>query len=254
MVRALTSSRPHTARRPALVVAPDLEALARAAAKHVRAAAAKAIARRGRFRLALAGGDTPRALYRTLAGEQEGVDWRRTDLFFGDERAVAPDDSQSNYRMARETLLDPASVPPANVRRLRGEEPDLDATARAYEETLKAGAVAPWLDLALLGMGGDGHTASLFPGHPALAEWRRLCVSVLGPKPPRLTLTRSVFLDADDVIFLVSGSGKAEALRDVVAGPDRLQELPAQAIARRELPVTIYCDRDAAALLPKEAP
>jgi len=241
--------------RPDVVVSPDLDALARAAAKHVRAAAAKAIARRGRFRLALAGGSTPKALYRLLASEPGSVDWRRTDVFFGDERGVPPDDAASNYRMARETLLEPAAVPPANVRRLRGEDADLDATARAYEETLKAGAVPPWLDLALLGMGADGHTASLFPNSESLDERLRLCLAVAGPPPAarRLTLTYPVFADAADVLFLVAGAEKAEALRDVVAGPDHLTPLPAQLVVWRPGPVTVMCDRDAAALLPQQA-
>jgi 6-phosphogluconolactonase len=240
---------------PDVVVSPDLEALARAAAKHVRAAAAKAIARRGRFRLALAGGSTPRALYRVLASEPGSVDWRRTDVFFGDERAVPPDDPASNYRMARETLLEPAAVPPANVRRLRGEDPDLDATARAYETTLTAGAVPPWLDLVLLGIGPDGHTASLFPDSDALDERQRLCVAVAGAPAPsarRLTLTYPVFADAAEVLFMVAGSEKAAALRDVLAGPEQSHGLPAQLVVRRPGPVAVLCDRDAAALLPKE--
>jgi 6-phosphogluconolactonase len=241
------------------VIVPDLEGLARAAAKHVRASAAKAVARRGRFRLALAGGSTPKALYRALAADPGSLDWRRTDLFFGDERAVPPGDPASNYHMARETLLEPAAIPPANVRRLRGEDPDPDATARAYEELLTAGAEPPWLDLALLGMGADGHTASLFPGSPALDERRRLCVAVDPPptaSPPvrRLTLTTPVFQAAEDVLFLIAGAEKAAALRDILAGPERPQALPAQIVAHRPGPVTIVCDQAAASLLAKEAP
>jgi len=254
-------SSPHarSSRGPALVIVPDLEGLARAAAKHVRAAAARAIARRGRFRLALAGGSTPRVLYRALAADAGGIDWRRTDFFFGDERAVPPDHAASNYHMVRETLLEPAGIPAANVHRLRGDDADLDATARAYEETLKAGAAPPWLDLALLGLGPDGHTASLFPGSPALDERQRLCVAVdapttASPATRRLTLTYPVLDDAEDLLFLAAGREKAAVLREVVAGPERPRDLPAQRLLRRARPTTLVCDGEAAALLPEAAP
>ena len=161
----------------------------------IRGLAAGAIAARGRFRIALAGGSTPRALYPHLV---TGVDWTRTDVFFGDERAVPPDDPQSNYRMARETLLEPARVPPANVLRWRGEAADLDAAARDYEQALRAGGARPLLDLALLGLGPDGHTASLFPGTTALAArsgWRSPSTSpALATR--RLTLTYPALLAA----------------------------------------------------------
>ena len=134
--------------------------------------AAAAIALRGRFRIALAGGSTPRALYPRLV---RTVDWSHTDVFFGDERTVPPDDPQSNYRMARETLLDPARVPAKNVHRWQAEADNLDAAARAYELALGIGGS---LDLALLGLGPDGHTASLFPETTALAETQRLAVAV----------------------------------------------------------------------------
>src|SRR5450432_660128 len=151
-----------TSPQPTLVVAADLDGLARLASDRVRVLAGDALAARGRFRIALAGGSTPRALYAHLAAARD-LDWGRTDVFFGDERSVGPDDPQSNYRMARETLLSPAGVPPENVHRPHGEDPDLDAAARAYEAAL-GGAGAPPFDLVLLGMGADGHTASLFPG------------------------------------------------------------------------------------------
>src|SRR5262249_16803334 len=121
---------------PQVVVAADPDALARAGADRVRAAAGAAAERGARFRLALAGGSPPRALYRLLAAAGRGIDWARTDLFFGDERCVPPDPPESNYRMARETLLEPAAVPAANVHRMAGEATDLDAAARAYEAAL----------------------------------------------------------------------------------------------------------------------
>jgi 6-phosphogluconolactonase len=230
--------------QPKIVVAASLPELVAIAAAHVRAAAADAIAARGRFRIALAGGSTPRALYPALVA---GVDWTRAKVFFGDERAVPPGDPKSNYRMARETLLDPARVSPANVVRWRAEEPDLDAAARDYEAALRAGASAPWLDLALLGLGPDGHTASLFPGTSALAEEDRLAVAVdvaqMGTR--RLTLTYPALCGAGEVCFLVTGPDKAAALATVVESG----HLPAARIVRRAGPVTIFCDRDAASAL-----
>ena len=229
---------------PHIVVATDLPSLIAKAAAHIREAAAGAIAARGRFRIALAGGSTPRALYPTLV---QGIDWARTTVFFGDERAVPPDDPQSNYRMARETLLDPARVPAANVVRWRGEDPDLDAAARDYQAALTRGASAPWLDLALLGMGPDGHTASLFPGTSALAEQDRLAVALDVPEmgTRRLTLTYPALCGARDVCFLVTGRDKAPALASVVEAG----HLPAARIVSRGGPVTIFCDQAAASAL-----
>jgi 6-phosphogluconolactonase len=227
---------------PELVVAESVAALVASAAASVRRAAAGAIAARGRFRVALAGGSTPRALYPLLV---EGVDWTRADVFFGDERAVPPDDPQSNYRMARETLLAPARVPDANVHRWQSESPDLDAAARAYEQALRARPAAPVLDLALLGLGPDGHTASLFPGTAALSVADRLAVAVdvpaLGTR--RLTLTYPVFLEAGEVFFLVTGPDKRAALADVLR-PD--STLPAARIIHRSRSACIFCDRAAA--------
>jgi 6-phosphogluconolactonase len=242
-----TPSDPEVA-APELVVATDLDAVARVAADRVRVLAADAIAARGRFRLALAGGSTPRALYAYLAAAPD-VDWTRTDLFFGDERAVPPDDAQSNYRMANETLFAPARVPPENIRRLRGEGPDLDAAARDYEAAL-GGADAPPLDLTVLGMGADGHTASLFPGTAALDERRRLVVAVDVPqlKTHRLSLTYPALLASRDVMFLVCGADKAETLAAVL-GPTRdARRWPSQLVLRRALPrpTLLFCDRAAA--------
>lgn len=233
-----------------MIVAAHLDDLVARAAAHLRAAAATAIGSRGRFRIALAGGSTPRALYPQLVG---GVDWTRTTIFFGDERSVGPDDPQSNYRMARETLLGPAGVPAANVVRWRGEDPDLDAAARDYEKALTSNAEAPWLDLALLGLGPDGHTASLFPGTTALAEESRLAVAVDVPaqKTRRLTLTYPVLCGAREICFLVTGRDKASALAAVLGRS--VGALPATRIVRAPNPVTIFCDTEAAGALSPEA-
>ena len=227
----------------------DAEAVSEAAAHEFVRAAGEAVAARGRFRAALSGGSTPRRLYQLLAAPpyRDQIDWARTDLFWGDERAVPPDDPQSNYRMARETLLDPARVPPANVVRWRSEDPDLDAAARDYEASLTRGASAPWLDLALLGLGPDGHTASLFPGTSALAEDERLAVALdvaeMGTR--RLTLTDPALCGARDVCFRATGPDKAPALATVVEA----RRLPAARIVRRAGPVTIFCDEAAARAL-----
>lgn len=228
---------------PRLVIAAHLAELVEAAASHIRGAAATAVAARGRFRIALAGGSTPRALYPLLV---QGVDWSRADIFFGDERAVGPTDPQSNYRMARETLLDPAGVLPANVFRWRGEDPDLEAAARDYQEALTRNASVPWLDLALLGLGPDGHTASLFPGTTALTEESRLAVAVDVPQhgTRRLTLTYPALCGAREVCFLITGGDKAQALAAVVG--DGGSRLPAARIMHSAGPVTVFCDQAAA--------
>ena len=233
---------PEIAVGPALFVADDAATLVKTVAARIRALAASAILHEGRFRVALAGGSTPRALYPHLVA---GIDWARGDVFFGDERTVPPDDPQSNYRMARETLLQPARVPDANVFRWRTESSDLDAAARDYERALRAREFPPALDLALLGLGPDGHTASLFPNTTALAVEDRLAVAVDVPVPAtrRLTLTYPAFLEAGEVFFLVTGRDKRAALADVIRPGSTL---PAARIAHRPRSACIFCDRDAA--------
>ena len=237
-------------KQPTLVVAADLDGLARLAADRVRVLAGDALAARGRFRLALAGGSTPRALYSHLATSD--LDWARTDVFFGDERSVGPEDPQSNFRMARETLLAPAAVPPENVHRMRGEDPDLESAAFDYENALGGPAAAPF-DLVLLGMGGDGHTASLFPGTAALDERRRLCVANDVPQlgARRLTLTYPVFEAARDLMFLVAGADKADTLRDVLGPARDARRWPSQVLLRRAepRPALLFCDRAAVSKL-----
>ena len=230
------------AARPDIVVADTVATLVETAAGSIRALAADAIADRGRFRIALAGGSTPRALYPHLV---TGIDWTRTDVFFGDERAVPPDDPQSNYRMARETLLEPARVPEANVFRWRAEAADLEAAARDYEQALRARGAPPWIDLALLGLGPDGHTASLFPGTSALAVEDRLAVAVEVPQlaTRRLTLTYPALLGAKHVMFLVTGAEKRAALANVLRPGS---PLPAARIIQQSAGVRILCDAEAA--------
>jgi 6-phosphogluconolactonase len=227
---------------PALFIADDPAAVMQMVTDRIRAVAAEALVRHERFRIALSGGSTPRLLYPRLV---DAVDWKRADIFFGDERTVPPEDPQSNYRMVRETLLAPAHVPDANVFRWRGEAPDLDGAARDYAQALRARAAPPLLDLALLGLGPDGHTASLFPGTAALSVEDRLAVAVDVPAmgTRRLTLTYPVFLEAGEVFFLVTGRDKHAALADVLR-PE--SALPAARIAHRPRSACIFCDREAA--------
>jgi 6-phosphogluconolactonase len=203
-----------------LVTLADPAALARAAAEEVTRRAAEAVAARGAFTLVLAGGSTPRALYRLLADPAEPfrarVAWPAVHAFFGDERAVPEGSPDSNAGMARAALL--AHVPLAAVHRIEGERGAAEAAAR-YEADLRArfGDVpAPAFDLVLLGVGPDGHTASLFPGSPALDERRRWAVAGppgLPPRVERVTLTFPVLDAARAVLFLVAGADKAAALR-----------------------------------------
>jgi 6-phosphogluconolactonase len=209
--------------RTRLRVVDDAAAVALAAASHVAAAAARATSARGAFHLALAGGTTPRAAYQALA--KLPVEWGAVHAWFGDERAVSADDPDSNYRMAKEALFDHVAIPSANVHRMVGESADLDGAAAAY-----SAALPPSLDLILLGMGEDGHTASLFPGSRAVLETGRAVVPVVGPKPPprRLTVTRRVLDAARELVVLVTGSGKADVLARALAGPEAPTELPVQ--------------------------
>jgi 6-phosphogluconolactonase len=183
--------------------------------------------------LALAGGRTPRAVYERLA-ELE-YDWRAVEVFFGDERCLPPDDPDSNFRMADESLLSRVA---ARVHRMRGESCD----AAGYEEELRAvfGEGVPKFDFAFLGLGADGHTASLFPGDAALAERERLVVRVERPHQPRLTLTLPVLSAAKLAVFLVAGEEKREALAQLMTGAD----IPAARVAAER--VVIIADAAAA--------
>jgi 6-phosphogluconolactonase len=202
-----------------------LAEVARAAAEEVVRLAGEAVRAHRRFSVALSGGSTPRALFRLLAAARDRIDWSAVHVFWGDERHVPPDHADSNYRMARETLLDHVSIPAANIHRIPGEDPDAAHAAALYEEELvEAFALAPRqlprFDLVLLGLGAEGHTASLFPDSAALHERERRVVAVFVPKldAHRITLTPPVLNHAAAVIFLVSGADKAAALAAVLDG------------------------------------
>jgi 6-phosphogluconolactonase len=223
------------------------ERLAEAAARAFVQEAARAVAERGRFAVALAGGSTPEATYEVLARDHAGdVDWPNVHVFFGDERTVPPDHEDSNYRMAREALLD--VVPVGSVHRMRGEEAPEEAAA-SYEGELMEffGEAPPALDLVMLGIGADGHTASLFPETPALEVTDRLVFANPVPKldATRLTLTAPVLSAARSVNFLVAGEGKAEALREILEGDADPRRYPAKLVRPLGGP-TWFVDRAAA--------
>lgn len=216
---------------------PDPESLAEEAAREFACAASDSIRDNGLLRVALAGGSTPRALYRRLtqAPYRTGIDWGRVRFFWGDERCVAPDNDRSNYRMARETLLGPLAIPREHIERMRGEQEPRRA-ALLYERALveKAGGRGrmPRLDLVLLGLGADGHTASLFPGTRALAQRRRAVSANYVPafREWRLTLTYPVFNAARRVIFLVAGEEKRAPASKILKRERGYRQLPASGI------------------------
>lgn len=219
----------------------DTDHMARAAADYIVTASQSAIAARGGFSIGLAGGSTPRVLYGLLATDAfaSQIDWSRTHVFWGDERCVWPDHPESNYRMARETLLDQVSLPPCNIHRMRSELEPHEA-AHEYEKTLQhffanhsvAGEHGAGFDLILLGMGDDGHTASLFPGTQALYEQDRRAVANFVEKLGvwRITLTASFINAAATVLFLVAGASKAERLQQVLHDPYQPDLLPVQMV------------------------
>jgi 6-phosphogluconolactonase len=242
-----------------VIILADAAALAAEAAQRFVAAAAAAVAERGRFSVALAGGSTPAAMYRLLGQQplRDQVAWDRVRVLFGDERCVPPDAPESNFRMAQETLLAAVPVPPAGVLRMAGELPGPDAADRYAEQLAKA--VPPdrpggWprVDLVLLGMGDDGHTASLFPGMPVLDEDRR-CVAwtevpdYVRPAVTRLTLTLPVLNAARQVLFLIAGRSKAPAVEKILASSvPSVGALPAGRVRPAAGALTWLLDRAAA--------
>src|SRR5512146_2919558 len=226
---------------------PTLEELSRAAAEHF-VALARRRAMRGRiFSVAPSGGKTPQTFLKLLAGPgfSARLPWENTHLFQVDERCVPPDDAQSNYRMIRESLLAPVPAAAAHFHRLKAEQPDREAASAEYameiEKTLApAPGQAPRFDLIFLGMGPDGHTASLFPGSRAVAERGRwVCPNYVEKlQAHRLTLTFPVLNAASEVVFVVSGLDKAEALRQVLEGPRNPELYPAQGVNPVEGKVT----------------
>lgn len=239
---------------PAIVICPDPDALARSAAERFIAAGTQACARHGRFAVALSGGSTPKMMYALLAGPEfsKELDWARVHVFWGDERCVPPDHPESNFRMAKEALLDKITVPPANVHRMRAEEAP-DRAADAYENEIKRffalqSGQLPRFDLVLLGLGDDGHTASLFPGSRVLDERERLVAAPYVEKLQayRLTLTLPVISAAARVIFLVAGASKGKVLREILQAGKDADRYPAARVRPANSDVTWLIDAAAA--------
>jgi 6-phosphogluconolactonase len=247
---------------PLVKVLADADALAAAATEHFVLAAEGAIADHARFVVALSGGSTPQRTFELLAREPfvSRVDWSRVHVLWGDERCVPPTDASSNYRMAREALLDHVPLPPEHIHRMHGEDAP-ERAAASYESTLRTlfrtshgpPSVEPGknIDLALLGLGDNGHTASIFPGS-ALIDERTHWVSaeyVAAVSMWRITMTAPLLNAAAEILFLVSGGAKAHVLERVLEGPRVPHELPAQLISPTHGRLEWLVDRAAASEL-----
>ncbi len=238
----------------------DGAALARRAAQYLVEMVAEAVDARGQARIAISGGSTPKAAFALLADPRQRwratMPWERLELYWVDERTVPPDDAQSNYRMTQDALLSHVPLPPAQIHRMEGEL-DPEAAAARYESELRnsfrlEGAESPKFDLVALGMGPDGHTASLFPHTSAIHEMSRLVTANRVPQLDtwRITLTWPVINHASSVFFLIAGEDKAERVREVFTGPWDPERLPSQLIWPSSGILTLFLDKAAAALLP----
>jgi 6-phosphogluconolactonase len=221
-------------------ILPDAAAIARRAAEQIVESAAAAVKERGVFTISLAGGSTPKTLYTLLATDpafKSKMPWDKTQFFFGDERHVPPDDSESNFRMANESMLSKLSLKSEQVLRIKGEYEDAEKAAKEYEQTLRSrfklsDGQLPRFDVLLLGMGEEGHTLSLFPGTKALHDNGRLVMSNWVGKffTTRITTTAPVASNSALVIFMITKADKALALKAVLEGPYEPEQLPSQLI------------------------
>jgi 6-phosphogluconolactonase len=233
-----------------LIATPDAQEAAKEAAARMTKALREAIKERGGATIALSGGSSPLEAYRLLAAET--FDWSKIHVYWVDDRAVAPDHARSNYASAKAAFLDAAKIPEANVHRMRGEASDLEAAASEYESVLrdtiksKVGGV-PALDLVVLGIGDDGHTASLFPGEPTVHVTDKLVAAVPARdgREPRLTLTTPVLETAKASVLIVMGASKHAALERVWAVNGSLDETPARVVRGFRGAVTWVIDRAA---------
>jgi 6-phosphogluconolactonase len=218
----------------------NAQELARGAAEYFVARSGEAVAQKGFFSVALSGGSTPKALYQLLVDLD--VPWSRIHFFWSDERHVPPDHPDSNYRMAYEAMLSRVPVPEGNIHRIRGENPDAAEAAREYEQTLLP------LDLILLGLGTDGHTASIFPGSEVLHETKRLVAAPWVEKlnTYRITMTLPLINNSAAVLFLISGAEKAGIVKEVLEGP---KQYPAQFVQPTHGRLLWMLDKDAASRL-----
>lgn len=241
-------------------VEPDAAALTQRTARHFVEGAEAAVARKGWARIAISGGGAPKPVFEALADPAQPwrarMPWDKMEIFWVDERCVPPSDAASNYNMARKAMLDRVPTPVAQIHRMEGELAPQTAAAR-YESTLRnsfrlEGAETPRFDMIQLGLGPDGHTASLFPHTPALHELGRLTVANLtkAEQAWRLTLTSPVINNGADVFFLITGGDKAQVLKDVFLGPRNPEHLPSQMIRPASGILTLLLDKASAALLP----
>lgn len=237
------------------------EALAEATAEWITTAIERAVSSQGVARVAVSGGNTPKRTFELLAAAdrpfRDRIDWARLLLFWVDERCVRPDDPDSNYRMTQEALLSKVPLPESNIARIEGELDPEEAASR-YESTMRnrfrlEGAELPRFDLIVLGLGDNGHTASLFPHSAGLEPTMRLAiaVNVEAKNPHRVTLTWPVINHASQVLFQAQGTGKANVIRDVFLGPYKPEELPAQLIRPKSGELHLLLDQAAAARLPR---
>jgi len=241
-----------------VIICRDAGELNQKAAQRFIELAGSAVSSSGRFAVALAGGSTPKGLYALLATPPLAarIPWPRVHLFWGDERCVPPEHADSNYRVAREALLSQINLAPENVHRMAGEK-EPGPAAVEYENELKtffqlSGGEPPRFDLILLGLGEDGHTASLFPGSEALQETQRLVVANFVAKlnAQRLTLTLPVLNEGAQIFFLVAGKSKAAIVKELLGTHPPIAKFPAQRIQPVDGALTWFITRDAAAGLP----
>lgn len=236
----------------------DADTLSHEAARYVVRVANESIVTHGRFTLALAGGSTPKKLYALLASEpyRDQINWALVEVFWSDERCVPPDSEDSNYHLTEEVLLSKVPIPASQIHRMLADVADRDAAALVYTEEMQrvfSTNGIPSFDLLQLGMGPEGHTASLFPHQASLKELRRLVMPVDVPKPPppRLTFTPPLLNAAIHVLFLVTGQDKADAVAAILEGENIPDEYPAQIIQPPEGEVTWLLDSAAASKLHK---
>lgn len=237
-----------------LVASNDAGEVAEEAALRLARALRSSVTRTGRAAIALSGGNTPRDAYTRLARES-GIDWTKIDVFWVDERAVPPTDDRSNYRWAKATLLDGAGIAPERVFRMRAEAPDREAAAREYEALVRArvpldGDGVPAMDVAVLGVGEDGHTASLFPGRTEVDIVDRLVTAVpaSGGLEPRMTLTVPAIEHVKHVFVLAVGAGKRDALERIWSSQGDIHETPARVVRGCRGAVTWLIDKAAGGL------
>jgi 6-phosphogluconolactonase len=240
-------------------IAADPAAMSRAAAETIVEHLLESLQRRDVYSIVLSGGSTPRRLYALLAGDsafRERIPWHRVHFFWGDERHVPPNHPDSNFHMASEAMLSRVSIPPGNIHRIRAEQPDAHKAAADYDREIRrffelSAGEMPRFNCVLLGMGSDGHTASLFRGSPALDEQKRLVMAnwVDKFKSYRITLTVPAFNSADLILLLVSGSQKADTLKSLLAGSSSPERYPVQWIQPKHGDMLWFLDRSAAKLL-----